>query len=129
MQQEEPMSPKLESLQPVLMSRDVEASIAFYRRLGFDVTFRDDPKTPKYAGVSRDGIELHLQWHDASEWEFPNDRPTYRFVVRDVDGLFAEFRERGALSVNSAVRDTPWGTREFHVQDPDRNGLQFYRSL
>jgi hypothetical protein len=27
------------------------------------------------------------------------------------------------------VRDTSWGTREFHVRDPDRNGLQFYRSL
>ena len=24
--------------------------------------------------------------------------------------------------------DTPWGTREFHVHDPDRNGLQFYRA-
>jgi uncharacterized membrane protein YfcA len=25
------------------------------------------------------------------------------------------------------VRDTTWGTREFHVRDPDSNGLQFYR--
>jgi len=123
------MPPKLESVQPVLMSRDVEGSIAFYRLLGFEVTFRDDPETTKYAGVRRDGIELHLQWHDASEWEFPNDRPTYRFVVRDVDALFEEFKVSAALSVNSAVRDTPWGTREFHVQDPDRNGLQFYRDL
>jgi hypothetical protein len=23
------------------------------------------------------------------------------------------------------VRDTAWGTREFHLREPDRNGLQF----
>jgi len=27
------------------------------------------------------------------------------------------------------VRSTSWGTREFHVRDLDRNGLQFYRDL
>ena len=25
--------------------------------------------------------------------------------------------------------DTPWGTREFHLRDPDLNGLQYYRTL
>ena len=106
------------------------ASIRFYvERLGFTLAFQDVPGGPKYAGVRRDGVELHLQWHDAAEWEYPNDRPTYRFVVDDVDRLFAEFRERGILADITEVRDTPWGTREFHVRDPDRNGLQFYRDL
>jgi uncharacterized glyoxalase superfamily protein PhnB len=27
------------------------------------------------------------------------------------------------------VWDTSWGTREFHVRDPDGNGLQFYADL
>jgi catechol 2,3-dioxygenase-like lactoylglutathione lyase family enzyme len=123
------MPAKLQSIRPVLMSRDVQASLAFYRLLGFVETFRDDPAAPRYAGVRRDGIDLHLQWHDAAEWEFPADRPVYRFVVEAVDDLFEEFRASGALNANSVVRDTPWGTREFHVQDPDRNGLQFYRNL
>ena len=119
----------LRQVQPVLMSRDVEASIRFYAKLGFEPVFRDDPDRVRYAGIRRDGIDLHLQWHDAREWEFPNDRPTYRFVVDDVDRLFADFRERGILADITDVRDTPWGTREFHVRDPDRNGLQFYRDL
>ena len=72
---------------------------------------------------------MSFQWHDAKEWEFPNDRPTYRFVVDDVDRLYAEFRERVILTDITDVRNTPWGTREFHVRDPDRNGLQFYRDL
>jgi uncharacterized glyoxalase superfamily protein PhnB len=50
-------------------------------------------------------------------------------VVDDVDRLWAEFRGRGIVSDTTEVRDTPWGTREFHVRDPDRNGLQFYRDL
>jgi catechol 2,3-dioxygenase-like lactoylglutathione lyase family enzyme len=122
--------PALLRVQPVLMCRDVPASIDFYvQRLGFTFLFHDDPANPRYAGVGRDGIELHLQWHDAVEWTYPNDRPTYRFIVDDVDALFAEFQSRGGLSSSSAVRDTPWNTREFHVRDPDINGLQFYRPL
>jgi catechol 2,3-dioxygenase-like lactoylglutathione lyase family enzyme len=123
------MMASLRQVQPVIMSRDVEASIGFYAKLGFEVAFRDDPQRVRYAGVRRDGIELHLQWHDAKEWNFPNDRPTYRFVVDDVDRLWAEFRERGISADITDVRDTPWGTREFHVRDPDQNGLQFYRDL
>jgi catechol 2,3-dioxygenase-like lactoylglutathione lyase family enzyme len=128
MQQERLMA-SLRQVQPVLMSRDVEGSIRFYAKLGFEVAFRDDPDRVRYAGVRRDGIELHLQWHDAKEWDFPNDRPTYRFVVDDVDRLCAEFHERGIRTDITDVRDTPWRTREFHVRDPDRNGLQFYRDL
>src|SRR5690348_16713812 len=114
MQQEQPMASLLQ-VQPVLMSRDVEASIRFYAKLGFEVSFRDDPNDVRYAGVLRDGIELHLQWHDAKEWDFQNDRPTYRFVVDDVDQLHADFHERGILTDITDVRDTPWHTREFHV--------------
>ena len=123
------MEPKLECVQPVLMSRDVLNSIRFYESLGFTLAGQDAPHDPKYARVRRDGVELHLQWHDAKEWNYPNDRPTYRFVVRDVDGLYERFRESGALADATTVTETPWGTREFHVRDPDLNGLQFYRWL
>jgi catechol 2,3-dioxygenase-like lactoylglutathione lyase family enzyme len=123
------MEPRLESVHPVLMSRDVGASIRFYQRLGFVLAGQDVQGDPKYARIRRDEVELHLQWHDAREWEYPNDRPTYRFVVSDVDGLYKQFRESGALADATSVADTPWGTREFHVRDPDMNGLQFYRSL
>ena len=129
--------PRLESVHPVLMSRDVGASVRFYERLGFSSTFQDNPVEPRYAGIRRDGVELHLQWHDETQWAHPGDRPTYRFMVRDVEALHAEFRDNGALGEDSANAtspwrtpgDTPWGTREFHVRDPDGNGLQFYRLL
>jgi catechol 2,3-dioxygenase-like lactoylglutathione lyase family enzyme len=123
------MEPKLESVQPVLMSRDVLASIQFYEKLGFRLAGQDAPDNPKYARLRRDNVELHLQWHDAKEWDYPNDRPSYRFVVVDVDGLYEQFRETGALADATSISETPWGTREFHVRDPDLNLLQFYRWL
>ncbi len=130
------MSARLERVHPVLMSSDVPRSIAYYQRLGFRTTFRDDPAEPRYAVIERDGVELHLQWHDEAQWSHPTDRPTYRFLVRDVDALYAEFQGSGALPETSArfgpwatPAETPWGTREFHLRDPDGNGLQFYRTL
>jgi catechol 2,3-dioxygenase-like lactoylglutathione lyase family enzyme len=118
------------------MSRDVETSVRFFEKLGFTCQFQDQPADPKYACLTRDGVELHLQWQDESQWAYPIDRPTYRFLARDPDALHAEFQESGALAEKTPSSspwlvpgDTPWGTREFHVRDPDGNGLQFYRPL
>ena len=122
------MGAQLEAVHPVLMSRNITASIQFYERLGFTEVFRDRPDDPRYAGLRRDQVEIHLQWHDPQEWLHPGDRPTYRFVVQDVDGLFHEFHTALPSLDSRGVQDTAWGTREFHVRDPDRNGLQFYRN-
>ncbi len=123
------MRPRIDAVHPVLGVRDVGASIRFYERLGFVRTFGGPPEIPRYAAVQRDHVELHLQWQDAKEWDRVGDRPTYRFVVEDVDGLYREFRAAGVSENIKPVADTSWGTREFHVRDPDGNGLQFYRSL
>jgi catechol 2,3-dioxygenase-like lactoylglutathione lyase family enzyme len=123
------MKPRLESVQPVLMSRDVTASIRFYEKLGFALAGQDRAQDPRYARLERDGVELHLQWHDATEWDYPNDRPSYRFLVSDVAEMYSQFRANGALIDATAVADTSWGTREFHVRDGDGNVLQFYRWL
>lgn len=113
---------------PVLACSDVATSLRFYARLGFEVVFQDRVDAPRYAAVRRDGVELHLQWHDASQWQHDGDRPTCRFVVGDVDALSAEFDAVAGLD-RTPVRDTTWGTREFHVRDPDGNGLHFHRDL
>ncbi|HEY0779819.1 MAG TPA: VOC family protein [Gemmatirosa sp.] len=129
----------LDAVHPVLMARDVAASVAFYARLGFRAMFVDAPAAPRYAGVRRDAVELHLQWADPGQWAHAGDRPAYRFVTSDVDALHAEFLAADGLAEHAhgpasggpyrAPADTPWGTREFHVRDPGGNVLQFYRPL
>jgi|SRR5262245_8217043 len=121
-------------VRPVLAARDVNASIAFFERLGFHAIFRDSDSDPKYAVVRRDQADLHIQWADADQWVAGKDRPVYRFLVDDVDALFKEFENAGAIPPKSRASspwaipaDTPWGTREFHLHDPGLNGLQFYR--
>jgi catechol 2,3-dioxygenase-like lactoylglutathione lyase family enzyme len=114
----------IQRVEPVLGVRDVTASTVFYARLGFRERFRDDPDSPRVVLVSRDDAVLVLQWHDFVG--IAGDRPVFRFPVRDVDALSDEF---GDLPHRTAVTDTAWGTREFHVRDADGNGLQFYRDL
>lgn len=130
------MNPVLEAVHPVLMSRDLPESIGFFERLGFSVAFRDSETAPRYAGIVRDEVMLHLQWHDAGQWAHPGDRPAYRFLVGDVDALYRELHDRGAVpdpavsgSPWARPGDTPWGTREFHLRNPSGNLLQFYRLL
>jgi catechol 2,3-dioxygenase-like lactoylglutathione lyase family enzyme len=118
-------------VQPVLPVRDVERAIRFYvDRLGFRVAFRDRPGADvRYAGVSRDSVEVHLQWHEEPDFNgVEAGTLMLRFVVDDPDALFAEYRDRGVFHEGTRLTDTPWGTREFAFFDPDGNGLTFYRS-
>lgn len=109
---------------PVLPCRDVASAIDFYvDKLGFALTFQDT-SDPRYAGVRRDDVELHLQWHDPKEWA-QVERPMLRFLVADVDALHDELRSKGVFHQNTALRDTPWGTREFAFYDLNQNGLTF----
>jgi catechol 2,3-dioxygenase-like lactoylglutathione lyase family enzyme len=121
--------PHFREVHPTIGVLDVEQAIAYYvERLGFRLAFRDPSAPDKYAGVRRDGVELHLQWQS------PEDMPKrgslmLRLFVDDPDALYAEYRASGALAPHSVLRDTPWGTREFAFFAPDGTGLTFYRDL
>src|SRR5882762_10238141 len=73
------MEPRLECVHPVLMSRDVDNAIRFYEKLGFVLVGQDTPVMPRYARMRRDGVELHFQWHDAKEWDYPNESTNLPF--------------------------------------------------
>jgi hypothetical protein len=48
--------------------------------------------------------------------------------VNDADALYKEFHERGAI-IDSTIYNTPWGTREFGVQDLDDHDIAFSQRL
>jgi catechol 2,3-dioxygenase-like lactoylglutathione lyase family enzyme len=115
---------------PTLKVVNLDASLAFYAMLGFAIDFRYEatPTGPYYAGISRDGHEIHLSTH-AGDGVFGTAVYCY---VDDIDALFRELIARG-LTVpgkpDSPVEDSPvdqtWGMREFYVRDPDGNTLRF----
>ena len=116
----------IKAVNPVLPSRDVKRSIEFYvNRLGFTLGFQDSPDEPHYAGFRRDGVEIHVQWHDPEEWSAV-ERPMLRFVVPGVQALHDEYADKDVFHATTKLRETSWGTREFAFYDPDQNGLTFY---
>ena len=130
------MRAKLQAVHPVLGASDVAELVKFYQGLGFAVVFQDTLANPKYVAVRRDSVELHIQWADKDQWAYPIDRPAFRFVVSDVDALHGEFVKSGGVRSDmshsgpwAVPKDSPWGTREFHLRDPSQNSLQFYRPL
>ena len=92
--------------------------------LGFEKMFAYPPNAdrpdPRYLGVSRDGVWLHLQSYkperagmtDAFLW------------VTDVDLLHDEVSVRGAFILLPPTNQT-WGTRETGIRDPDGNVIVF----
>ena len=121
------MAAEVVAVHPVLMARDVAASLEFFARLGFAAVFRDDPAAPWYAVIRRGPVQLHLQWADDGQWAHPGDRPAYRFPAPDLSALHAEFVAAGAYPPDArGPWDSSWGTRELHLRDPGGNVLQFY---
>lgn len=117
------------AIHPVIPVRDVQKSVDFYqKKLGFKLLFTDSVTKPYYAGVGRDKIELHLQWHQEENWQQMN-ACMLRFVIKDIKNLFEEYSSKGVFHEKTALRLTQWHTREFAFYDPDMNGLTFYENI
>ena len=123
------MAGRLKQIHPVLPVKNVSEALEFYYKLGFKLLFSDSDERPFYAGIGRDDIEIHLQWHDSKEWEANMDRPMLRIFSEGVDNLFHEFERQDVFHKNTELRNTGWGTREFGFYDLDLNGLVFYRDV
>ena len=121
-----PPTTSLTGIAPQLLVDDLEAAIAYYRdKLGFEVDFCYDSF---YAGVSRDGIAIHLKCAPKT----PGDRAhrkqhehldAYISVTR-VGQLHDELRSRGAR-ITKALGERPWSCIDFYVEDPDGYVLCF----
>lgn len=122
--------PILHQIHPILPVQNVVEALAYYvKKLGFKIAFADDSKNPTYAGIRRDGIEIHLQWHDAKEWEAGFNTPMLRIVTEHIENLYEEYKFREVFHKNTKLRKTDWGTREFAFYDLYNNGLTFYQDL
>jgi lactoylglutathione lyase len=108
---------------PVIYTKDVPGLVAFYERLGFEVTFRFPPDSDDgYASLSRGSSELGIVNADFPRDQIGvevGDRPRFEMFVY-VEELDAFVDGLGA-PVLQAPTDMPWGERLAYVTDPDGN--------
>jgi lactoylglutathione lyase len=111
---------------PVVYASDVEASAAFFERLGFQRYVQLPPEgVPGYVGLRRAAGEVAVvdQVWPQDQFGVPaGDGPRVELFVYvdDVDDTMAELGAAGATMLREAA-DMPWGERVGYVADPDGN--------
>ena len=111
---------------PQFLVEKLDESLAFYeKRLGFACDFVYEGF---YASVSRDRAVIHLKCAPKLDAERAHRRSQEHLdaflAVSGVEELHAELEGRGA-HITRALEQTPWGTRDFYVEDPDGHILCF----
>ena len=114
--------PRLTGSVPTLPSLDFEETIAFYRRLGFDVQFRD----LGLLGMQRDGVRLHF-WLTGNK-RIPQSTSCW-IDVAGIDALHETFAPLRVVHRRGRLETKPWGVREFDVQDCHGNLIRFCQTL
>ena len=107
---------------PVLPSADLSRDVPWYQQnLGFQLVFADD----MYAVLKRDHLFIHLQWHADTPDDPLLGGSVIRIFVKDIQPIFEEMVERGAVAKNALRLQTAWGTNEFGLYDLNKNALFF----
>ena len=110
----------LQYIIPVLESPDIERDIKWYQeKMGFEYAFGDK----MYAGIRREHLEIHLQWHHDNEEDPVNGGAVVKIFVDDILPYFEEFVKRGTISKEKLRMNTPWGTNEFAFHDLNKNAI------
>ena len=115
---------------PQFLVSSLSDAITFYeKRLGFRCNFI---YLDFYASISRDGATIHLKCAPRLDAERAHRKPGEHLdaflPVSGIDELHAELVGRGA-PIMTPLEKRPWGTREFHVEDPDGYILCFSELL
>ncbi len=114
---------------PILLVADIVKATDYYRdQLGFDdIKLYGQP--PNFAIISRDDCRIMLARIDnpaniLPNWKIQSKTSSVYFWVEDIDALYAEYQASGAI-IDYTLYTTPWGIREFGVQDVDDYDISF----
>lgn len=113
-------------IEPVLPSQNIKRDIAWYQKfVGFELVFGDD----MYAGLKRDHICLHLQWHADTKDDPLLGGSVIKIFVKDIIPLVDEFVDRRTIQREQLRKNTPWGTHEFGFYDLNNNAIFFVQDV
>ena len=113
---------------PILPSRSLKDTLAFYRRLGFDGEIHG---CGDYAILTRGTAELHFFTHRELR---PDESSAMCYIrVSEVESIYrafalAELPLKGIPRIDT-LETKPWGMREFAIVDPDGNLLRIGQTL
>lgn len=128
------MSPaKIVGHAPILMVRDVPASVAYWRdKVGFTVGgLWGEP--PDFAILKRDTAHLMLSQVPEGQTVVPHWRVKDKmwnayFWVDDARAMYDEMKRRGAI-IDYELHEKPYGVLEFGIQDLDDQDIAFGQDL
>ena len=113
---------------PILPSRDLHATLAFYERLGFE-NAGTPPDEWDYMIIRRNGAELHFYLDPKVD---PLTTPFTCYVFTEsADALYAEWKALGIPADPATgsrlhpISDMEYGMRQFAVVDPSGNQVSF----
>ncbi len=117
---------RLTGIAPQFLVDDLNRAIAYYvDKLGFELDF---VYQSFYAGVTRDGLTIHLKHGSRltpeKEHRKQNEHLDAYISVSGVRDLFSELGTRGAQIIKQLER-RPWACLDFYVEDLDGNILCF----
>ena len=109
---------------PILPSRSLPSTLAFYGRLGFEGEILGEGDA--YAILTRGDLEIHFFLHTES---VPAESWAGCYLrVADVEPLYKAFLAAGlplrGIPRMDAIENKPWGMREFAIVDEDGNLLR-----
>jgi len=118
-------TPRLTSFAPQFLVDDLERAIAYYEKIGF--TF-GEPWDGFYVIGHLDGLELHLKEAPKNEGARQHQRHNEHLdAAAGVDGIEAFYEQcvSNGATILKPLMATPWGTKDFYVEDPDGNIICF----
>ena len=119
------IKPRLTSFAPQFLVDDLDRSIAYYRKIGFNF---GEPWDGFYAIGYLDGLELHLKEAPRNEAERQHRLENEQLdAAAGVDGIEAFYEQCIAQGVTilKPIMATAWGTKDFYIEDPDGNVISF----
>ena len=116
---------RVTSFAPQFLVDDLARSMSYYQKLGFAF---GEPWDGFYAIGEVDGLEIHLKEAPKNDAERRYRREHEHLdAAAGVDGIesFYEQCVANGIPILRPLESTPWGTKDFYIEDPDGYVISF----